>query len=59
MAEIEIRLRAVIEHVNLAVLERTHRAGVDIEIGVKLLQRDLEAAALEQRTKRRGGEPFT
>src|SRR5687767_10431324 len=30
MAEVEIGLGSVIEHVNFAVLERVHRAGVDI-----------------------------
>ena len=48
MAEVKVSLRSVVQHVHLAVLERTHCAGVDIQIGIKLLQRDLEAATLQQ-----------
>ena len=48
MAKVEVGLRAVVEHVHLAVLERAHRAGVDVQVRVKLLQRDLEAAVFQQ-----------
>src|ERR1019366_2848320 len=52
MAEVEVSLRAVVEHINLAVLIRTHRAGIHVEIRVELLQRDLEAAIFEQGAER-------
>ena len=52
MAEIQVSLRAVVEHINLAVLIRTHRAGIHVEIWVELLQRDLEAAVFEQGAER-------
>ena len=52
VAEVEVGLRAVVGHVYLAVLERAHRAGVNIDIGVELLRRHLEAAALEQAAER-------
>ena len=47
MAEIKVGLRAVIEDVNLAVLIRAHRSGIDVEVGVELLQRDLETAIFQ------------
>ena len=54
MAEVEVGLRAVVEHINLAVLIRTHRAGVNVQIRVELLQHDLEAAVFEQGAERGG-----
>ena len=48
VAKVEIGLRAVVEHVHLAVLERAHRAGINIQVGIKLLQRDLESPVLQQ-----------
>ena len=48
VAEIEVGLRAVVGDVNLAVLERAHRARVHVDVGVKLLRGYLEAAAFQQ-----------
>ena len=39
--EVEVGLGAVIGDEDLAVLERRHGAGVDVQIGIELLQRDL------------------
>ena len=58
MAEVEVGFRAVVEHINFAVLIRVHRAGIHVEIGVELLQRDLEAAVFEQRAERRRRQAF-
>src|ERR1035437_5624168 len=58
MAEVEVGLRAVVEHINFAVLIRRHRAGIHIEIRVELLQRALEAAIFEQRAERGGRQAF-
>jgi len=33
MAEVEVGFGAVVEHINLAVLKRAHRAGIDVEVG--------------------------
>ena len=54
--EVEIGLRAVLGHEDLAVLERRHRPGVDVDVRVELLQRDLEAAGDEQPADRGGGD---
>src|SRR5919198_2627300 len=56
VAEIEIGLRAVVEHEHLAVLERVHGAGVDVDVGVELLEGDPETAGLEEAPQRRGGD---
>ena len=40
--------RAVLQHVDFAVLKRTHRARVDVEVGIELLDPHLLPALLEQ-----------
>ena len=59
VAEIEIGLRAVIGHEHLAVLVRRHGAGIDVEIGVELLQAHAVAARLQKRAKRCGSNAFS
>ena len=56
VAEVQVRLGAVVGDVDLAVLERAHRARVHVDVGVELLERDPVAVALEQRADRRGGQ---
>ena len=56
VAEVEIGLGAVVGDEDFAVLERRHRAGIDVDVGIELLQRDLEAARFEQRADRRRGD---
>ena len=58
MAEIEIGLGAVLGNENLAVLERTHRAGVDVDVGVELEVGDFNAAGFQNGPQRRGGDAF-
>ena len=48
VAEIEIGLRAIVEHINFAVLERVHRSRIDIEIGIELLKDDAQSAQFEK-----------
>ena len=52
MTEVEVRLRAIVGDKDFAVLVRAHRARVDIDIGVKLLDRDLVAAVLQRTAQR-------
>src|SRR5690606_8356545 len=47
MAEVEIGFRAVRGDENLTVLVGAHRTRIDIQIGVEFLDRNLEAARLE------------
>ena len=48
VAQVEVGLGAVVGDEDLAVLERAHRARVDVDVRVELLDRDLEPALLEQ-----------
>ena len=54
--EVEVGLAAVVGDEHLAVLERVHRARVDVDVRVELLQRHPQAAQLEQPAERRGRE---
>src|SRR5581483_89619 len=56
MPEVEIGLGAVAGHEHLAVLERAHGSGVDVDVGVELDHCDLEAPGLEDRAERGGGD---
>ena len=58
LTEIEVRLRPVHRHVDLAVLVRRHRAGVDVEVGVKFLQAHAVATLAQQQGDRRGRQPL-
>ncbi len=53
MTEVEVGLRAVVGHKDLAVLDRRHRPRIDVEIRVELPKTDRESTRLEQRCKRR------
>jgi hypothetical protein len=44
MPKVEIGLRAVVQHINFAVLKRTHRPRVDIEIGIEFLENNAQPA---------------
>ena len=52
VAEIQIRLRAVVGDEDLAMLEGIHGAGVHIDVRVQLLDGDIKPARLQQRPKR-------
>ncbi|MCU1222774.1 MAG: hypothetical protein JWQ42_867 [Edaphobacter sp.] len=56
VAEVEVGLGAVVGDEDLAVLEGRHGAGIDVEIGVKLHEVDLDAAGLQQAANRGCGE---
>ena len=56
VAEVEVGLTPVLGDEHLAVLRRVHGAGIDVDVGVELLEGDPQAPALEQSTQRRSGE---
>ncbi len=58
VAQIQIGFGPVLSDEDLPVLEGTHRPGVDVDVGIELDHRDLEAAGLEDRTQRGGGDAF-
>ncbi len=47
MTQVQIGLRAVLRDEHFAVLDGIHRAGIDIDIGVKFLHRDLIAPCFQ------------
>ncbi len=56
VTEIQVGLAPVLGHEHLAVLERVHRAGVDVDVRVQLLHGDPEPTGLEEATERGGRE---
>ncbi len=58
VAEIQVGLGAVLGDEHLAVLERRHRAGVDVDVRVELLDRDLQPARNEQTADGGGSDPL-
>ena len=56
MTKIEISFRPVIGDEDLAMLERRHGAGIDVEIGIKLAQPYRKASRLQERAKCRRGK---
>src|SRR5215468_10068817 len=57
--EVEIRFRAVVSDEDFAVLERRHRAGVDVQIWVELDERHVQPARFEQSADRRRCQALT
>src|SRR5262249_27584953 len=57
--QVEICLRAVFGHKHFAVLKRTHRAGIDVEIRIALLKGDFETATFEETTDGGGCYAFS
>ena len=58
VAEVEVGLGAVLGHEHLAVLVGRHRARVDVDVGVELLQADGQPARDEQASDRGRGDPL-
>jgi len=46
VAQIEIGLCTILEHKDFTVLERRHGAGVHVDVGIELLERDAHATRL-------------
>ena len=57
--QVEIGFGAVVGDEYFAVLERRHGPGIDVEIRIELLQRDLQAPALHQAADRRRCQSLT
>src|SRR5690606_15294439 len=56
VAQVQVGLGAIVGDVDLAVLERAHRARVHVDVRVQLHQGDPQAARLEDRRERGGGD---
>ena len=59
VAQVEVGLGAVIGDVDFAVLVRTHGAGIDVQVGIALLEGDAETTTFQQAADRGGGYPFS
>ena len=51
VAQVEVGLSPIVGHEDLAVLERTHRSGIDVQVRIELLHRYLESTGLEKPPK--------
>jgi len=59
VADVQVRLRSVLGDKDLPVLEGVHRAGVDVDIRVKLLHRHADTARAQQSSQAGGRQPLT
>ena len=59
VADVEVSFGAVLGDEDLAVLERVHGAGVDVEVGVELLHRHLQPARGQQLSQAARGQSLT
>ena len=58
VAQVEVGLAAVVQHVDLAVLVGAHRARIDVDIRVELLHADAKPALFEQHADGGAGQSF-
>lgn len=56
VAEVEVGLSAVIEHIHFTMFVRVHGARIDVQIRVKLLHDHLQPPQLQQGAERRSGQ---
>ena len=59
VAEVQVGLAAVVGNEDLAVLERVHRARIDVDVRIQLLDHDPEATLLEEPSEGCCGEALT
>ena len=59
VAQVQVGLRPVVQHVHLAMLERVHGPGIDVDVRVELLEGDAEASGFEQPAQGGGGDSFS
>ena len=59
VAQVEVRLGAVVGHIDLAVLIRAHRAWIDVDVRVELLKGDFVSVTFEEAPDGCGGQTFT
>ena len=59
MAEVQVRLGAIVGDEDLAVLVGAHGARIDVDVGVELAQAHREPARLKKRAERRRRNALT
>ena len=58
VTQVEVGLRSIVGDVDLAVFDRAHGAGVDVEVGVEFTYPDSESTRLQQRPERCRSQAF-
>ena len=58
VAQVQVGFRPVLGHEHLAVLERAHRPGIDVDVRVQLDVGDADAARFEDRSEGGGSDAF-
>src|SRR5262249_28044890 len=56
VAQVQVGLGAVVQDVNLTVLVGVHRARIDVQVRVELLEADAQAAVLQEHANAGGRE---
>ena len=59
VTKVEVGFGAIFGDINLAMLIRTHRPGIKIDIGIKLLNTNLQSVALQKESDGCGGQSLT
>ena len=59
VSQVQVGLGPVIGDEHLAVLERRHRSGIDVDVRIELLHRHTQSALDEQSSKRSGGDALS
>ncbi len=59
MPQIQVGFRAVVGDEHFAMLNRIHRAGIDVQIRIQLLDRNRQPPAFEQSSQRSRCNPFS
>jgi hypothetical protein len=58
LVPLERAFRTIVQHIDLAVLEGIHRAGIYVQIRIKLLKNNAQTTCFEERSKRRSSQSF-
>jgi hypothetical protein len=59
MTEIEVGGAAVVEDVNFAALCGRKETGIDIDVGIKFLESDIESSMFEEHSEGGAGQSFS
>ena len=58
VAEVKVGLCAIVCHIDFAMLERAHGAGIDVKVGIELHHGNFKAFAFKQKANARCGNAF-
>src|SRR6266581_1717208 len=58
MTKIKVGFRAIVQHINFAMLEWIHRPRVNVEIRIEFLENNAQTTQLKQRAERSRSQPF-